>query len=99
MPLIHSKKPAAFKKNVATEMEAGKPQKQAVAIAYQTQRDSKAEGGEVERPQEDDAAEIREMIGDELMRSFEAKDAKGFMEAVEALVTLVTMESEDSEEE
>jgi hypothetical protein len=34
MPLKHSKTPAAFKKNVETEIEHGKPQKQAVAIAY-----------------------------------------------------------------
>jgi len=38
MPLIHSKSPKAFSKNVATEMHAGKPQKQAVAIAYSEQR-------------------------------------------------------------
>lgn len=42
MPLVKSKSDAAFKKNVKTEMAAGKPQKQAVAIAYATQR--KAQG-------------------------------------------------------
>jgi hypothetical protein len=40
MPLIHSKRPAAFKKNIETEMRAGKPQKQAVAIAYSEKRDA-----------------------------------------------------------
>lgn len=40
MPLIHSKSPKAFSKNVATEMDAGKPQKQAVAIAYSEQREA-----------------------------------------------------------
>jgi hypothetical protein len=34
MPLIHKKTPAAFKKNIETEIAHGKPQKQAVAIAY-----------------------------------------------------------------
>ena len=34
MPLIKSNKPKAFAKNIKTEMAAGKPQKQAVAIAY-----------------------------------------------------------------
>lgn len=34
MPLIHSKTPKAFKKNIETEMQHGKPQSQAVAIAY-----------------------------------------------------------------
>ena len=49
MPLIHSKKPAAFGKNVSTEMHAGKPQKQALAIAYsiKDKASHKDEGGEV----------------------------------------------------
>jgi len=34
MPLIKSKSPKAFQKNIATEVSAGKPVKQAVAIAY-----------------------------------------------------------------
>lgn len=38
MPLIKLKSESAFKKNISTEMKAGKPQKQAVAIAYATQR-------------------------------------------------------------
>ncbi len=38
MPLIKSKSKKAFSKNVEKEMEAGKPQKQALAIAYNTQR-------------------------------------------------------------
>lgn len=38
MPLVKSPSPSAFRKNVKAEMAAGKPQKQAVAIAYSTQR-------------------------------------------------------------
>lgn len=38
MPLIKSKSEKAFKKNIATEVKAGKPVKQAVAIAYSTKR-------------------------------------------------------------
>jgi len=34
MPLIKSTSERAFGKNIATEMAAGKPQRQAVAIAY-----------------------------------------------------------------
>jgi hypothetical protein len=34
MPLDKSKSPKAFQKNISTEMKAGKPMKQAVAIAY-----------------------------------------------------------------
>jgi hypothetical protein len=38
VPLIKSKSPQAFSKNVATEVAAGKPQDQAVAIAYSEKR-------------------------------------------------------------
>lgn len=41
MPLIKSKSKEAFKKNVKAEMKAGKPPKQAVAIAYSVQRKAK----------------------------------------------------------
>ena len=36
MPLEPGKSKEAFSHNVATEMEAGKPQEQALAIAYKT---------------------------------------------------------------
>jgi len=45
MPLIKSKSKQAFKKNIATEVKAGKPVKQAVAIAYSTKRAAKKAGG------------------------------------------------------
>ncbi len=50
MPLIHKKTPSAFKENIRREMHAGKPQKQAVAIAYSEQRKAshKAHGGPIE---------------------------------------------------
>ena len=35
---MKSKSKAAFKKNVATEIKAGRPVKQSVAIAYATKR-------------------------------------------------------------
>ena len=38
MPLIKSTSKKAFGENVKREMAAGKPQKQAVAIAYATKR-------------------------------------------------------------
>ena len=41
MPLVKSKSDKAFKKNVKAEMKAGKPQKQAVAIAYSVKRKPK----------------------------------------------------------
>ena len=49
MPLIKSKSSKAFKENIKTEMAAGKPQKQAVAIAYKTKAMAKkAYGGSVD---------------------------------------------------
>ena len=38
MPLIKSTSKQAFSKNVKAEMASGKPQKQAVAIAYSEKR-------------------------------------------------------------
>ena len=40
MPLIQSKSKEAFRKNVKAEVASGKPQKQAVAIAYSVQREA-----------------------------------------------------------
>lgn len=42
MPLKKSKSKKAFSENIKAEIEAGRPQKQAVAIAYSVKR--KAEG-------------------------------------------------------
>jgi hypothetical protein len=41
MPLKKSASKAAVSQNIKTEMAAGKPQKQAVAIALNTQRKAK----------------------------------------------------------
>jgi hypothetical protein len=41
MPLKKGKSKKAFSENVKTEMAAGKPQKQAVAIAYSQKRKAK----------------------------------------------------------
>ena len=38
--LKKSASPAAFRKNVATEVKSGKPVKQAVAIAYSVKREA-----------------------------------------------------------
>jgi len=42
MPLTKSSSPKAFRANVKAEMAAGKPQKQAVAIAYSVKREAAA---------------------------------------------------------
>jgi len=49
MPLIKSKSKIAFGKNIAAEIKAGKPQKQAVAIAYSEKREAskKKTGGKI----------------------------------------------------
>jgi len=40
MPLVKSKSLAAFRKNIRAEVKAGKPVKQAVAIAYSVKRNA-----------------------------------------------------------
>jgi hypothetical protein len=44
MPLKKSSSKKAFSSNVRAEVNAGKPVKQAVAIAYSTKRRAKARG-------------------------------------------------------
>ncbi len=44
MPLKKSTSKAAFSKNVKAEIKAGKPQKQAVAIAYSVKREAAKKG-------------------------------------------------------
>jgi hypothetical protein len=45
MPLTKSKSDKAFKHNLKAELAAGKPQKQALAIAYSVKRKAKKAGG------------------------------------------------------
>ena len=44
MPLKHSASDKAFTHNLKAELGAGKPQKQALAIAYSVQREAKKKG-------------------------------------------------------
>jgi len=44
MPLVKSSSKAAFRANVKKEVAAGKPAKQAVAIAYSTKRQAQKRG-------------------------------------------------------
>jgi hypothetical protein len=41
MPLIKSSSPKAVGRNIKTELDAGKPKRQAIAIALNTQRQAK----------------------------------------------------------
>lgn len=45
MPLTKSTSKEAFKKNISREVKAGKPPKQAVAIAYAVKREAQAKKG------------------------------------------------------
>jgi len=45
MPLVKSGSKKAFSENIRREMQAGKPQKQAVAIAYSVKRRAGGNGG------------------------------------------------------
>lgn len=48
MPLIQGKSKQAFSHNIGAEMNSGKPQKQALAIAYAVKRRNKAHGGMID---------------------------------------------------
>jgi hypothetical protein len=45
VPLVKSTSKSAFRKNIAAEVKAGKPVKQAVAIAYSTKREAAKKKG------------------------------------------------------
>ena len=49
MPLVKSTSPKAFRKNVSAEVKAGKPVKQAVAIAYSVKREAAASGNSAKK--------------------------------------------------
>ena len=47
MPLKKSTSPKAFKENIKAEIKAGKPVKQAVAIAYSEKREAQAKKAKI----------------------------------------------------
>lgn len=65
MPLIKSKSKHAFSENVSKEMSAGKPQKQALAIAYATKRAARkmSKGGDVPNEHDQDMRDKEEADG------------------------------------
>ncbi len=82
MPLMPGKSKEAFSHNVKAEIEAGKPQKQAVAIAYHEAGEGKAEGGEVGEDHE-----LMQGVGQELLDCIDKKDFKGLIECIKALLS------------
>jgi hypothetical protein len=83
MPLKQGKSPMAFKSNIKAEMHAGKPQKQALAIAYAVKRRNAkkmAHGGNVELEQstmQNDACPACGSHGCELHQAHDQKYAQG----------------------
>lgn len=53
MPLKRSTSKKAFEKNIKTEVKAGKPVKQAVAIAYGEKNEAAAKKGAATRKKDD----------------------------------------------
>lgn len=80
MPLIKSAKPKAVGENIKTEMEAGKPHNQSIAIALSVQRRAKkrkmAEGGPVPSPSPMLEPIKKELYDDEDYKDSEAREAE-----------------------
>jgi hypothetical protein len=92
MPLIQGKSEKSFGKNVGTEIDAGKPKKQALAISYAIQRKmakkkmheggKMAYGGSVVSPSTDSDAQQMSMEDtrkNQIANAFGSKKAKGGM--------------------
>ncbi len=97
MPLIPGKSAKTVSKNIRTEMEHGKPQKQAVAIAMAVRRRNKAKnmnlGGRVEEIE-------REVSDDHLMAENDAPSHNGSAEDNDEMPEshLGEMEHEEAED-
>lgn len=70
MPLIKSGSKKAMSSNISAEMHAGKPQKQAIAIAYSVKRRAQhmADGGQVQNLKENYNMRDGRNIADEMRR-------------------------------
>lgn len=91
MPLMKGKSKEAFSHNVKAEMQAGKPQKQAVAIAYH-EAGEYAEGGEVM-----DDSELLDSAAAEFLEAFEKKDKQMLLDALTALVLHICDEDQEQD--
>jgi hypothetical protein len=96
MPLMKSSSKKAYSHNVAAEVNAGKPQKQAVAIAYSEKAKHMADGGDTE-PSDDDM--ILDQCARECMQAIENKDKEAFVESLHMLLAdLMQKMSSDGQE-
>jgi hypothetical protein len=94
MPLQKGKSQGAFTHNIKAEIAAGKPQKQAVAIAYSEKRQSKAEGGEV-----DDDEALMNHVAHECMQAVETRDKERFINALRVIIHDAIMEMNEPQVE
>jgi len=81
MPLIKGKSEKSFKKNVATEVEAGKPLKQSLAIAYDIQRKAKKKAKKENPAENASTPAFREYAEEKLA---EGGNVKGLYENIHA---------------
>lgn len=96
MPLSKDKSQKAFEHNIKAEISAGKPQKQAVAIAYAEKRRHMAEGGEIEDNGYD---ELLNMVAREMLDAIQNNDHNLMLEAIKALVSCIQEQDEEQDEE
>jgi hypothetical protein len=90
MPLIHGKSKKSFVANLQAELSAGKPQAQALAIAYAEKRraekpEKMAFGGEVED-------HLILQVAHDLMRAVESNDKQLLVDALRAMVLHIQKE-------
>jgi hypothetical protein len=95
MPLLPGKSKKAFEHNIKAEVGAGKPVKQAVAIAYSKKGEGMAEGGEVE-PDEGDM--LMDHVAMEAIHAVHNRDHGGFRDAFHSLVAHTLHQLSDSME-
>lgn len=94
MPLIKGPSKAAFGHNIGAELAAGKPRKQAIAIAYSEKERHMAEGGEMDENMDQDQEMLMDQVASELLEGIEKKDKKMVMDAIKALVLHIQDEDE-----
>lgn len=99
MPLTPGKSKAAFSHNVKAEMAAGKPQKQAVAIAYSEKRKRMAKGGEVDEQEREDHRQIALGLAREAMKAVHGADHERFHSAMEAYMDHMANKPEESDDD
>lgn len=98
MPLMTGKSKNAFVHNIKAEVNAGKPQKQAVAIAYSEKAKKMADGGEAE-PEDSDHEAIMDQVAKEMMDAIESNDNDKLLEAFQCIVADVMQKmSQDGQE-